>query len=96
MSDTPVEFQVEALGEHEYLVTIRNGEESSQSRLLASQGILEQLGVDSSMEQTVIRETTAFLLEHQPAVDLPPAIDLDDVAAAYDDYVEELRLRLTA
>ncbi|MCD9877994.1 hypothetical protein [Streptomyces guryensis] len=56
--------------------------------------VMEALGADDAAEPRVVRETAAFLLDHQPVIDLPPLIDLDDVVAACDGYLEELRRRL--
>jgi hypothetical protein len=40
--------------------------------------------------------TAAYLIERQSADELPGRLDLDDVLAAYDGYVEDLRDRLSA
>jgi hypothetical protein len=46
-------------------------------------------------EQRVIEETVLYLSERQPVMDIPPLVDLDDVAAAYgDQYIDELSRRL--
>jgi hypothetical protein len=33
-------------------------------------------------------------VEHQPVFDLPPMVDLDDMAAAFDDFPARLRQRM--
>jgi hypothetical protein len=43
----------------------------------------------------VVTATAALLTERQLAADLPPVVDLDDVVAAYDDYLGELGDRLS-
>ncbi|WP_354637274.1 hypothetical protein [Kitasatospora camelliae] len=43
-----------------------------------------------------MEETAEFLAERQPVVDLPPMVDLDDVVACYDDYLERLEQRTAA
>lgn len=88
------EFQIEPLGDHEYLVAIRSGDEKAEIEFHATSDVMEALGVDDAAEQHVVRETAAYLLDHQAVVDLPPLIDLDDVSAAYDGYLEELQRRL--
>lgn len=96
MSDDSVDFEIESLGDHEYLLRVRGGTGEAEPRFRVSPNVLEDLGVDSADEQLVVRETAAFLLEHQPVTDLPPMIDLEDVAAAYDGYPDELRQRLAS
>jgi hypothetical protein len=91
MSDAPVECQVQSLGDHEYLVAMRSGERAAESRFRAGPAILDALGAGNADEERVVRETAAFLLRHQPLTDLPALIDLEDVAAAYDEYLDELR-----
>ncbi|MFE9445990.1 hypothetical protein ACFYO2_45400 [Streptomyces sp. NPDC006602] len=96
MSDHSLDFEVQSLGDHEYLLSVPGDSGEAGPRLRASPDVLEDLGVDSTAEQLVIRETVAFLLDHQPVMDLPAMIDLEDVAAAYDGYVDELRQRLSS
>ncbi|MFE5588148.1 hypothetical protein [Kitasatospora sp. NPDC056531] len=89
-------FEVEPLGDHEYLLRARAGEEMIQSRFRASETVAEQLHATSADEQRLVEETAEFLAEHQPVIDLPPMVDLDDVAACYDDYLEQLSRRLAS
>lgn len=91
----PVELRVEPLGDHEYLVAVVGGEQRAESRFRATPDVMAELGAGDEAEQRVVRESAAFLLDHQPLVDLPPMIDLADVAAAYDGYLDDLRLRLS-
>lgn len=94
MSDSAVNFRIEPLGDHEYLVAISSGTETAEPQFRASPGIMGVLGAGDDDEQRVVQETAAFLLAHQPLFDLPPMIDLEDVAAAYDDYLDVVRKRL--
>lgn len=96
MHDTSVEFQVRPLGDHEYLVLVTSATGTAESQLRADPEVLDDLGVDGGDEELVVRETAAFLARHQSVIDLPAMIDLQDVAAAYDTYYDELRERLPA
>ncbi|MGW3045554.1 hypothetical protein ACWC9T_37280 [Kitasatospora sp. NPDC001159] len=89
-------FEVEPLGDHEYLLRARAGEEVVESRFRASEAVAEQLHATSADEQRLVEETAEFLAERQPVIDLPPMVDLDDVAACYDDYLEQLDQRLAS
>jgi hypothetical protein len=85
---------VEDLGEHAFLVRFPGGEEPVESRILGSAEVLAQLGLPDVDELRVVRATAEFLVERQLAIDLPAVIDLDDVVAGYDDYLDDVRLRL--
>jgi hypothetical protein len=94
MSDAPTEFDIRSLHDHDYLVVVRRGAERAESEFRVSAAVMRAVDAGDEAEQHAVRETAAFLLEHQPLIDLPPLIDFDDVAAAYDGYLDELRRRL--
>ena len=54
---------------------------------------LESIGLAEADRTRVVEETARFLAEHQPVIDFPPVIDLEDIAATYDDYPQQLRNR---
>lgn len=89
--------QVEALGEHRYLVRVRQGEEVVEIRVRASQPVIARLAGDESTrtdETRIIEAAAAYLIARQRADDLPPQLDLDDVVAAYEGFEEDLRGKL--
>ncbi|MEV7184630.1 hypothetical protein [Kitasatospora sp. NPDC093102] len=48
-------------------------------------------------ETVIVHETVAFLVERRPVIDIPPMIDLDDLADAYGTgCLNDLSRRLTA
>ncbi|MFJ9770738.1 hypothetical protein ACIRVF_05805 [Kitasatospora sp. NPDC101157] len=90
------DIRIEALGDHEYLVSFPTAGEAVLSRFQATEGTLAQPSLRRADERRIVAETAAYLSERQQTADLPPMIDLDDVAAAYgDDYLEELARRLS-
>ncbi|MGW3045744.1 hypothetical protein ACWC9T_38315 [Kitasatospora sp. NPDC001159] len=89
-------FEVEPLGDHEYLLRARVGEEVIESRFRASETVAEQLHVEPTDERRAVEETAEFLAERQSLIDLPPMVDLDDVVACYDDYLDQLGRRLAS
>ena len=90
-----VKMQVHALGEHDYLIQVTEGEEQVEIRIRASTDVVRQLALPEVDEPRIVAATAAFLIERQLAADLPATLDLDDVAAGYDNYLSELELRLT-
>ena len=81
--------QVEDLGQHNYLVRVVEGEDTIEIRMHASRETVACMPADTD-ERRLVEVTAAFLFGRQRADDLPASLDLDDVAAAYDDYVTEI------
>ncbi|MFE9169718.1 hypothetical protein [Streptomyces kebangsaanensis] len=89
------QFQIEPMGDHDYLVRARYSGGVIESRFQASPDVVGLLDVAEDDEQRVIEETVLYLSERQPVMDIPPLVDLDDVAAAYgDQYIDEVSRRL--
>ncbi|QKW23858.1 hypothetical protein HUT16_36390 [Kitasatospora sp. NA04385] len=90
-----VDIRVEPLGDREYLVRIEDGPVGAETRVRVTDGVLDRPGLSGSEEERIVHETVAFLTERQPVIDIPPMIDLDDLADAYGDaYLEELARRV--
>lgn len=89
------QLHIEPLGGHDYLVRVREGEEGVEILIQASPDVVQRLGLGGVAEGLIVEATAEFLIERQFAADLPQALDLEDVAAAYDNYVSELELRLS-
>lgn len=86
--------QVQPLGAHNYRVRVREGEGLIEIRVHATAAVVARIAVLDTDEDWIIEPTAAYLIARQRADDLPATLDLDDVAAAYDDYVEDLRRQL--
>lgn len=93
MVDQP---QVEALGEHLYLVRAPQGDETVQIQIHATTDAIRRLAGDETDEARVIEATVAYLLARQRADDLPADLDLEDVAVAYEGFEEDMRTRFAA
>lgn len=91
MSGQPV---VQSLGEHDYLVQVREGEDLVEIRVHATLAVVARIAVSGADEDWIIEATAAYVVARQRADDLPATLDLDDVAAAYDGCVEDLRGQL--
>jgi hypothetical protein len=84
---------VEPLGEHDYLIRVREGEATVEIRLHASPAVVRRIAVDVD-ETRIVEATVAYLVQRQRADDLPVNLDLDDVTAAYDGYIDDIHLQL--
>jgi hypothetical protein len=83
---------LEALGDHDYVVRLQQGEDTVVLRVHADPAVVERIADE---EQRVVEATAAYLIARQSVDELPEQVDLDDVAAAYDGYVEDLQRQLT-
>lgn len=89
----PAEIGVEPVQDHEYRVRVVDAGEDTDFEVVVHPDVLADLGFTSADEELVVRHTAAFLADRQPVVDLPSLVYLDEVAAAYGDYPEQLRRR---
>ncbi|MEV7663858.1 hypothetical protein [Paenarthrobacter sp. NPDC089316] len=89
-------FEVELVNQNEYLVRWASEGQSGESLVHTNPEFLAEAGLDGFEEQLVVEETTGYLAEHQPVIDFPQTVDLEEIAAAYTDYTEQLKARLQA
>lgn len=87
-------LRVEPVVDHEYRVHIDDGNQSVEAEFIVAPDVLAELGFEPGDEQRIVEHTARFLADHQPVVDFPALVYLDEVAAAYPDYPDELRRRL--
>lgn len=95
MADNP---RIESLGEHRFLLTKCENDELVEIQVYADPAIVNRIGLDEreeADEQRVVRAAADFLLERQSADELPGKIDLVDVVAAYDGFIDNMRERVT-
>ncbi len=83
-------FEIEAQGESEFVVRLRGDGGETESWFRLSPGLREELGLDVDDEK-LVRRTVRFLLGHQDAADFPDVVEIEDVAAAYPDYLDAVR-----
>ena len=83
--------EVEAQGDHQFVVRLQGDGEGTESWFRLSPGVLEDLGVGPDGEEDLVRRTVDFLLQHQDAADFPDVVELEDVAASYDGYLDAVR-----
>ena len=79
------DIEIDAQGEHGYLVTQPSELEDVRTWFMVSPEVMDQLGADD--EEDVVLRTVQFLRTHQDVADFPETIDLEDVIASYDDYL---------
>jgi hypothetical protein len=87
-------FKIELVNDNEYSVRSEAEGQTVESLFRTDPDYLERIGLAEADEKRVVEETARFLAEHQPMIDFPPVVDLEDIAAAYEEYPHELRNRL--
>ncbi|MGY5885572.1 hypothetical protein [Modestobacter lacusdianchii] len=84
MADDDIE--IDAQGDNTWLVVQPSELEDVRTFVTVTPEVMDRLGADD--EEDVVRRTVLFLRRHQEVADFPEVIDLDDVVASYDDYLE--------
>jgi hypothetical protein len=87
---TPV-VDVEPQGQHRFVVRMSLGERSTEAWFSFSADALDALGVADDAEGDLVQRTAVYLLQHQDVADFPQIVDVDDVIATYDDYLDAMR-----
>jgi hypothetical protein len=83
-------IDIETQGDHQYVVRLQDDDELTESWFTITPGILDRLRKDGEDEEHFVRRTADFLVQRQGVADFPDIVDLEDVMATYDDYVEYL------
>jgi|1185.fasta_scaffold284598_2 hypothetical protein len=86
MADDDIE--IDAQGEDRFLVVQTSELEDVRTWFTVSPEVLDRLGSDDG--EDVVRRTVQFLRRHQEVADFPEVVDLEDVIASYDDYLEAM------
>jgi hypothetical protein len=83
-------IDIDTQGEHQYVVQLRDDDEVIESWFNITPSILERLRKGGEDEEHFVRRTAEFLVQRQGVADFPDIVDLEDVIATYDDYIEYL------
>jgi hypothetical protein len=86
MADDDIE--IDAQGENSFLVVQPSELEDVRTVVTVTPEMMDRLGTDDG--EDVVRRTVLFLRKHQDIADFPEYIDLEDVVASYDDYLEAM------
>jgi hypothetical protein len=89
------EIQVTPLEEGAYGVRVIEGDRVTDHRVTVPQAMLEDLGLTGADQETVVRESFAFLLEREPVTSILSEFSLDQIARYFPEYYEELPRRLS-
>lgn len=86
---------IEALGDHDYLTHVPQDEDLVTIQIRANPEAVARIAGPHADETSVVAATVTYLIARQRPDDLPGQLDLEDVIAAYSDYVDELQTKFT-
>ncbi|MFL6136386.1 MAG: hypothetical protein ACJ74O_01095 [Frankiaceae bacterium] len=90
------EIRLRPAGEHDYGVTVIEGDIATDHKVRVTEDFLDALAVPDADEEQVVRESIGFLLERKKSTELYEEFELDTIVDQYpDDYLNELRTRLS-
>ncbi|NLG21902.1 MAG: hypothetical protein GX555_10815 [Actinomycetales bacterium] len=90
------DWTVEDLGTHTFLVHGTEHGDRVDVEVGLDPSFIDGLGLSGVPDEHIVDATVAYLLEHQRLDELPAEVDLEVVAAAYDDFADRLRTGLQA
>jgi hypothetical protein len=82
-----------AMAEHEYAVTVREGATETHHRVTVPEDLVLDLGAPDLDEETLVRESFAFLLEREKPTEIGAEFSLDEIRQHFPDYADDLRAR---
>jgi hypothetical protein len=94
MSGMSERIRIQPMAEHEYAVDVTEGTTQTRHRVVVPTDLLDDLGLAGADEETVVRESFAFLLDREPATSIYEEFPLDTVASRFPEFADELRTRL--
>ena len=81
---------IEAIGDHDYLVRVAQDDEFVTIRMRATPEVVARIAGPDADETRVVAATMDYLTARQRPDDLPEQLDLEDIIAAYDGYLDDL------
>ena len=81
-------IEIDFQGEHQYVVRLQEGEDVCETWFNITPSLLDRVLVRDDDEERVVRRTAEFLVARQSVADFPDIVELEDVMATYDDYVD--------
>jgi hypothetical protein len=87
-------FKIDLVNDNEYTVRAEAEGQTVESLFRTDPDYLDRIGLAEFDGKRVVEEAARFLAEHQPVIDFPSVIDLEDIAAAYEDFAQQLQKRL--
>ena len=88
------QINLSPMGPHQFGVQVSEGDSTTSHQVTVPESLLDDLGLQDADEETVVRESFAFLLEREPATSIMKEFSLDVIPRYFPEYSEELPRRL--
>lgn len=82
------------MGPGQYGVQVREGDVETSHRVTVPASLVDDLRVADGDEESLVRESFAFLLEREPATSILAEFALPTISDYFPEYLDEVRLRL--
>jgi len=89
------QINLSPMGPHQFGVQVTEGDVTTSHQVTVPESLLDDLNLVDADEETVVRESFAFLLEREPATSIMKEFSLDVIPRYFPDYSEELSRRLS-
>lgn len=88
------EITVTAQGPAEFDVQVQDDDQSTSHRVTVPDALVDELQLQDVDNQTLVKESFAFLLEREPASSIMREFSLDEIRRYFPEYPDEIRQRL--
>jgi hypothetical protein len=89
------EIKITPLGEGAFGVEVAGEVDvPTNHKVSVPEGMVEELGLGDVEPEEIVRESFAFLLEHEKPTSILPEFSLEEIAVYYPQYFQELPARL--
>ncbi|MDQ3943672.1 MAG: hypothetical protein M3357_00660 [Actinomycetota bacterium] len=88
-------MQVTPMAPGEFGVEVTEGTQTTGHRVRVPEGFLDDMLLADADQETIVRESIAFLLEREPSTAILSEFSLTDISRYFPEYPEELRRRMT-
>ncbi len=87
-------IEVVPIGSAEFRVEVTDDAGTSVHQVTVPEGYVEELGVEDTSLQDLVRESFRFLLDREPKDSILQEFELSTIENYFSDYPEEIRRRL--
>jgi hypothetical protein len=90
------DIDIQPLVDEAYGVEVTEGTTTTNHKVTVPGWLLEELGLEETPPEEVLRESFRYMLEREPSTSILQEFSLDDIAAYFPEYFEDLKERLSS
>jgi hypothetical protein len=88
-------IEITEIGRLEYGVRVTEGQDTTHHRVVVPEQLLDQLLLEEEDGARLVQEAVAFFLEEEHGDALPSDLVLSELIAEYENFLPEMRNRLS-